>query len=170
MSPTNPHTSSVKSSPAGMAPERLDPAPPAAPGGGGAWWVELVRTGNDIEAHLLSGRLDEAGIDCRRLKDRGAPGAWLYGGSNPWAPVAVLVQRYRLEDARLVLAEISWSQPAVDPTSVGGSPDSRPPALLWWAAAIALGLAFTSVALVRTADSLDSCDLPLVCASPEVTR
>jgi Putative prokaryotic signal transducing protein len=161
---SSPQNSVLKSRPQGTPPGWVDAAPPFS-GGGGAPWVELTRTENDIEAHLLSGRLSEGGIECRRVKDRSAPGAWLYGGSNPWAPVTILVSRLDLESARIVLAEISWAQPAVDPSSPSSSIDSRSWALTWWAAAIVLGLVFTSVALARTADSLDSCELPLVCAT-----
>ena len=158
------------------APVRHRPADPSGNGptpplsdrdGGGTGWVELTRTRNDIEAHLLTGRLNEAGVETSCLKDRGAPGAWLHGGSNPWAPVTVFVKKVQLDDARLVLAEISWSQAPVDPMErptierVGGTRY----ALTWWVAAIALGLLFTSIALARTGEVLHSCDLPLVCGS-----
>ena len=144
------------------------PAPPSSDReGGGTGWVELTRTRNDIEAHLLTGRLNEAGVETSCVKDRGAPGAWLHGGSNPWAPVTVLVKKMQLDDARLVLVEISWAQPPIDPKqtpAVEGAVGKRY-ALTWWVAAIALGLLFTSIALARTGEVLHSCDLPLVCGS-----
>ncbi len=88
-------------------PTRLQAPPPPAGtrsgGGGGSGWIQLVKAADDIEAHLLAGRLAEAGIEVQTLPDRAAPGAWLYGGSNPWAPVRVLVRRRQLEEARLVL-------------------------------------------------------------------
>lgn len=154
-------------------PSGTDPHPPSSErGGGGSGWVELSRTQNDIEAHLLAGRLHEAGIETRRLKDRSAPGAWLHGGSNPWAPVAILVKKWQLEAARLVLAEISWAQPSVDPLEVRSRVQysqrpARSFAVAWWVGAIALGLLFTSIALARTGEVLRSCELPLVCASGE---
>lgn len=132
-------------------------------GGGGARWVELATAGNDIEAHLLTGRLAEASVETRTVKDRSAPGAWLYGGSNPWAPVVVLVKHLQLEEARLVLAEISWTQPALDPAVPSPPPTSRSHAVAWWLAALALGLVFTSIALARTAEGSYSCDIPIVC-------
>ena len=136
------------------------------PGGGGARWVELITAQDDIEAHLLTGRLGEAGIETRTVKDRSGP-AWLHGGSNPWAPVSVLVKRIQLEDARLVLVEISWGQPAVDPEALApASPAGTRGALVWWAAAILLGVTFTSVALARTADVLEGCSIPLICGGP----
>ncbi|MGH2736402.1 MAG: DUF2007 domain-containing protein, partial [Actinomycetota bacterium] len=90
---------------------RLDAPPPTdlrgdPHGGGGREWVALFRASNDIDAALLVGRLDEAGVESRSLKDRADPGAWLYGGSNPWAPVMIYVHRYQLSDARFVLAQV----------------------------------------------------------------
>lgn len=130
----------------------------------------MIRAGDDIEAHLLSGRLTEAGVETSWLKDRSAPGAWLHGGSNPWAPVIIFVKKLQLDDARLVLAEISWAQPTIDPVADHSSGDadassSKRYAVAWWVTAIALGLLFTSIALARTSAVLRSCDLPLVCAS-----
>ena len=135
----------------------------------------MSRAQNDIEAHLLTGRLHEAGVETRRLKDRSAPGAWLHGGSNPWAPVAIFVKKLQLEEARLVLAEISWSQPPVDPSEARAQVHSpaRPTrafAVAWWVGAIALGLLFTSIALARTGEVLRSCELPLVCGLEEPAR
>ena len=132
-------------------------------GGGGARWVELITAHNDIEAHLLTGRLEEAAVETRTVKDRSAPGAWLYGGSNPWAPVVVLVRAMQLVDARLVLAEISWAQPPLDPEAASTAPTPKTHAVVWWVAALALGLVFTSIALARTAQGSLSCDIPVVC-------
>jgi hypothetical protein len=131
------------------------PPPPTearAGGGGGGDWIELIRARDDIDAHLLAGRLMEAGIDTRSVKDRHAPGAWLYGGSNPWAPVVVLVRRIQLDDARLVLAGISLEAPdssrreelVLDPST----------ALRWWIAAVGLGLALTATMLAQVAGPL----------------
>jgi hypothetical protein len=93
-------------------------------GGGGSGWVPLYKAANDIDAHLLIGRLHGMGIETRTLVDRGAPGAWLYGGLNPWAPVTVYVRGFQLEDARLVLAEVAWAAPAAGRDSA----PRRPPA------------------------------------------
>jgi hypothetical protein len=149
---------------------RLDAPPPNSAeltrGGGGRGWVELVRATDDIEAHLLSGRLEEAGVETHTVKDRSAPGAWLYGGSNPWAPVVVLVRRLQLEEARLVLAEISFSGPAAERAPEDDASKGRwaTRALVWWVAAIILGLIFTTIALVRTAELIRSCDVRLLCS------
>ena len=134
-------------------------APPSDDEGGGGGWVDLVTAENDIEAHLLTGRLCEAGIETRTVKDRSAPGAWLYGGSNPWAPVTVLVRRVHVDDAKIVLAEISWVGPSAGEHGPGPAQGSarRFHSILWWAAALALGVVFTALGLARTAESLQSC-------------
>ena len=142
------------------------PAPPLRiEGGGGGWgWVELIRAGNDIEAHLLAGRLAQGGIETRWIKDRGAPGAWAYGGSNPWAPVAIMVRKIQLEDARIVLAEISLDAPPGPlPTNT-----QAPPRLgrLWWATAVALGALLSTLAVLQIAESSHHCHLPF-CSSSE---
>jgi hypothetical protein len=131
-------------------------------GGGGAGWVELLKARDDIEAHLVTGRLSESGVETRTLKDRSGP-AWLFGGHNPWAPVTILVRKVQLEDARIVLAEISFQQPAVDPEAPVPEAPGRSRAVAWWAIALALGLGFTTVALARTADSIRGCDIPIIC-------
>ena len=130
------------------------PPPPTVlepTGGGGGGWVELVTARNDIDAHLLIGRLKEAGIQTRAVKDRRAAGAWLYAGSNPWAPVAVWVLRWQLAAARLVLAEISLEAaepPPTDPEARGGAARSRL-AWAWWAVALGLGVLLTLISFVQ---------------------
>jgi hypothetical protein len=127
------------------------PPPPTTTGrsGGGSGWVELARTRDDIEAHLLTGRLNEAGIETKAVKDRFAPGAWLYGGSNPWAPVTVYVQRFQLEDARLVLAEISYEAPSTSEPEKGDLVARM--TWKWWLVAVAMGIVLTWAALVESA-------------------
>jgi hypothetical protein len=139
-------------------------------GGGGGDWVELLRARDDIEAHLLGGRLIEAGIEARTVKDRSAPGAWMYGGSNPWAPVTILVRRSSVDDARIVLAEISWAAPAYDqsqpPTAI--EPDKKR-TLMWWAVALILGSIFTSIGLMKAMDAPGGCNAPILCGGPSST-
>ncbi len=148
--------------------------PPAADrgggdGGGGSGWVQLLKAANDIEAHLLVGRLNEAGVEVSVLKDRTAPGAWLYGGSNPWAPVIVMVRRLQLTDARMVLAEISFEGPVADERFGRAPMHSWRTPLVWWTLALGLGLLMTGVALGRTAVVMERCDLPLLCGDAAAT-
>ncbi len=117
-------------------------------GGGGSGWVRLLRAPNDIEGHLLAGRLHEAGVEARIVREKGAPSAWLYGASKPWAPVVVMVRRRQLEDARMVLAEVSFEAPDhVRQVAVDDAADWRVP-VVWWATAIALGVLVLLVAVI----------------------
>ncbi|MEA2509377.1 MAG: putative prokaryotic signal transducing protein [Actinomycetota bacterium] len=139
-------------------PSRLDlppldlPPTPVKDRGGDSEWTPLTRARNDIDAHLLVGRLQEGGVETRTVKDRRAPGAWIYAGSNPWAPVTVFVRRFQLDDARLILMEISLdevdrSATRATETSHGGFLTSSP--VLWWATAVVLGVLFTALALAQ---------------------
>ena len=138
---------------------RVDFPPPPADladepyGGGGRDWVRLHRADNDIDAALLVGKLSDAAIETRTLKDRGAPGAWLYGGSNPWAPVEIFVRRFQLNDARIVLAEVSLnldSRPAGEAPPAASEHRWRIPAI-WWATAVTLGIALTALTIAQVA-------------------
>ena len=147
---------------------RLDLPPPIADGfvdyGGGSEWVHLIKARHDIDAHLLEGRLQEVGIESRKVKDRAAPGAWLYGGSNPWAPVSILVRRLQLEDARLVLAEISFDGPPAAKEEVDRAAARRVPfPVLWWVTALALGVVFILLTLGQIARANMACQLPSLC-------
>ena len=131
------------------------PPPPRVrlKGGDGAGWVLLCRAPSDIDAHLLTGRLAACGVETHRIADRAAGEAWLHNGASPWIPVDVWVRKHQLEDARIVLAEIAFDQPAHEPES----PVSRWRApLAWWTTALALGLIFTGIGFHRMAQYIDS--------------
>jgi hypothetical protein len=132
--------------------------------GGDSGWIHLFRAAGDIEAQLLTGRLQTAGVDARLVKDRSGSGAWLHGGSDPWAPVDVLVRKVHAQEARIVLAEIALAQPAYVPRDVATPMLRR--TILWWTLAIALGAGLSSIALARTADHLDRCGLTTNCRLP----
>jgi hypothetical protein len=131
--------------------------------GGGSGWVELTRAPNDIEASLLRGRLNHAGIESTGVKDRSSEMAWLMGGSDQWAPVAVLVRKVQLNDARIVLAEIAFDLPAAAPDPQHKLSPGLRTRVLFWATAIGLGALLTGAALARTQAALHHCDLPLIC-------
>ncbi|HET7482317.1 MAG TPA: DUF2007 domain-containing protein [Actinomycetota bacterium] len=136
--------------------------------GGGSEWVYLMKARHDIDAHLLAGRLEEAGIETRSFVDRNAPGAWLYGGSNPWAPVTVMVRRFQYEDARIVLAEISFDGPSAIESSGSRSPELRRSfPVLWWTTALLLGLVVSVLILGQIARATS---LPAVSRPETVTR
>ena len=143
---------------------RLDLPPPPdlldERDGGGSDWVQLWVAENDIDAHLLVGRLHQEGIETRSVKDRSSP-VWLFGGSNPWAPVAIWVRRFQFTDSRIVLAELSFQGPDAVPAQAPSGSGSM--ALAWWAAALALGVFFTGIGLMRSMEHLERCGLTLVC-------
>ena len=140
----------------------IDLPPPAIEqerGGGDTGWVQLFVARDDIEAHLLLRRLELTGIETQVMKDHSAPGAWFYGGSNPNAPVAILVRRYQLVDARVVLAEIAFDGPASQGGRLPTAERNWRFSLTWWAIALALGAAFTAIGLARTAELFQRCGL-----------
>ena len=140
------------------------PVDPFPDGGGGSGWTKLLQAPNDIEAHLVIGRLAEAGIETQSMKDRSGP-SWLFNGSNPWAPVTVLVRKLQLEDAQLVLAEVAFAAPpAVEPEPQRHKSWWAP--VLWWSAAIGLGILFTALGWVQTNDAMESCRQPSGCEAP----
>jgi hypothetical protein len=146
------------------------PPPPVAleRGGGDSRWVPLTRASDDIDAHLLTGRLNQAGIETLAVKDRSAPSSRFFiGGSNPWAPLTILVRKLQLEDARVVLAEISWDAPAKDPAEPPPADGKWKVPVLWWATALGLGVLLSSLALVQAAESLPVCKALPFCSEAE---
>jgi len=147
-------------------PTRTDlPNPPVRLGGdsgGDSGWVQLVTTRGDIDAHLLAGCLNEAGIETRTIKDHSGP-TWLHGGSDPWGPVALWVKRSQYEESRIVLAELAYDAPAAvkDAGPLGWSPTT------WWIAAISLGLLLTGIGFARSAEYVDRCGFTINCPQPE---
>lgn len=90
-----------------------DPAPPKAPtgGGGGGRWSRVVTARDSIEAELVRGVLEEAGVPVVLDHRDDSPFAWMYPGGNVNAPVAVLVPSTLLEPARLALMEANLLAP-----------------------------------------------------------
>ena len=63
-------------------------------------WEQATTANDDIDAQLLAGVLDDAGIETRLVKNRSGYGDYLFGGSNPHAPVAIHVRTSQLDAAR----------------------------------------------------------------------
>jgi len=150
---------------------RIDlPPPPGVVdrGGGGSGWVKLARATDDIDAHLLVGRLNEAGIETMAVKDRTEPGSWLFlGGTNPWAPVVIMVRPLQLEDARLVLAEISYEAPAAEPPALRPRRKGWSVSFVWWVTALGLGILLSFLALLQVAQSFPVCSALPFCSESE---
>ncbi|MEA2451795.1 MAG: putative prokaryotic signal transducing protein [Actinomycetota bacterium] len=137
------------------------PPPPiiTSDGGGGSDWIPLIKANNDIDAHLLEGRLNEAGIEVRAVHDHSGP-SWLMNGFDPWAPVAILVRRYQYDDSRIVLAEVSLAAPAA--VKLRAEHEGWTPAV-WWTVAIALGLGLSGIGLARSVAYIDRCRVSTTC-------
>ena len=136
-------------------------------GSGDSGWTVLIKARHDIDAHLLTGRLSEAGIETRTMKDISAPGSWMYGGSNPWAPVSVLVRKIDLDDAKVVLAEISYEGPTADQLAAQAVERHRSFPVVWWVTAVVLGAAISFLVLSQVTRWSDmGCQLPALCEGP----
>ncbi|MBK5228090.1 MAG: hypothetical protein JJE05_06235 [Actinobacteria bacterium] len=137
----------------------------AHPAGSDDGWVTLASARGDIDANLMAGRLNVAGVETDIVREFGNS-AWLYGGSNPWSPVTIRVPRPQLEDARSVLAEISFDAPAVEPETNlhPGSPRRGLP-LAWLAVAVVLGVLLIALSFVGMASGQTDrrCEIPIIC-------
>lgn len=138
------------------------------PGGGdGFGWVTLTRAANDIEAHLITGRLDQAGIESCSTKE---PSSWAAAGHDPWAPVTVLVRKIQYEDARIVLAEVAMESPAVQPFREPVRRSRWRGPVVWWIAAIGLGVLFTALSYVGAQEAAERCRESGACSLPAERR
>ncbi|HEU4480882.1 MAG TPA: DUF2007 domain-containing protein [Actinomycetota bacterium] len=79
---------------------------------GDADWQPLTVAADDIDSHLLAGRLEEEGVPVLFARDVSGYGDYLFGGANPHAPVHIMVPKDRLEQARRVVERVG--HPAAD--------------------------------------------------------
>jgi hypothetical protein len=96
----------------------IDRAPPTdvEAGGGGGGWAWLVTARGIIEAELVRGVLENAGIVPVAFDGRDpSPGAWMFLSGNVNALVRVFVPVSLLDEARLVLLETGLNEPAAPP-------------------------------------------------------
>jgi hypothetical protein len=99
---------------------RVIDAPPAENdrGGDGGGWAWLLTARGIIEAELVRGVLETAGIAPVALDGRdNSPGAWMFLSGNVNALVRVFVPVSQLDSARLVLLEAGFSSPEQPPTA-----------------------------------------------------
>jgi hypothetical protein len=93
---------------------RVIDRPPARTddGGGGGGWAWLLTARGIIEAELVRGVLESAGVIPVALDGRDpSPGAWMFLSGNVNALVRVFVPLAQLDNARLVLLEAGFQQP-----------------------------------------------------------
>lgn len=97
---------------------RVIDAPPAATdqSGGGGGWAWLLTARGIIEAELVRGVLESAGVMPVALDGRDpSPGAWMFLSGNVNALVRVFVPLAQLDSARLILLEAGLEQPEPPP-------------------------------------------------------
>jgi hypothetical protein len=116
--------------------------------------VPFMVARDDYEASLIAGRLEEAGIGSRLIKEHDAVGGFIYKGYDPTAPVAVLVPRSQLHEAQTLLGSLDSERAARDDRAAEHEPIDTPrPAFprlwVWIAAMLVLGsLALLVISLV----------------------
>ncbi|MGZ4127440.1 MAG: hypothetical protein ACXVEX_04775 [Actinomycetota bacterium] len=99
---------------------RVIDAPPAeiSEGGGGGGWAWLLTARGIIEAELVRGMLEAAGIVPVALDGSDpSPGAWMFLSGNVNALVRVFVPVSLLDAARLALLETGFREPDSAPPS-----------------------------------------------------
>ena len=95
------------------------PVPTDHGGGGGGGWAWLLTAHGIIEAELVRGVLESAGVIPVALDGRDpSPGAWMFLGGNVNALVRVFVPLAQLDSARLVLLEAGFEQPDPAPAAI----------------------------------------------------
>ena len=68
--------------------------------------MPVVTAHGEIEAELIVGRLRDAGLDARVVRDgKQSPGAWMHAGHDPMEPMTVVVPEDEVEGARDVLEQ-----------------------------------------------------------------
>ena len=106
--------------------EDLPPPGPDRPHGrgGGSDWALLTVARNALIAYVIQGRLSQEGIESLLDAVNGFPGAWLHPFGDQTLPVRVLVRRWDLTAASLMLHEVDM--PTVPAPAAGGaSPSAR---------------------------------------------
>jgi hypothetical protein len=75
----------------------------------------------------------------------------------------ILVRAFELEQARIVLAEVAYEAPAVEPTRTISAGERRRATVLWWVTAIVLGMSFTALVVAQAIRATPGCQLPVLC-------
>src|SRR5438309_9322497 len=109
------------------------PPAPTDEGGGGGGWAWLLTARGIIEAELVRGVLESAGVLPVALDGRDpSPGAWMFLGCNVNALVRVFVPLAQLDSARLILLEAGFEQPEPPaPAPASARPPRLPRRMIW---------------------------------------
>ena len=126
------------------------PPTPTDQGGGGGGWAWLLTARGIIEAELVRGVLEAAGVVPVALDGRDpSPGAWMFLGGNVNALVRVFVPLAQLDSAKLVLLEAGFEQPEPPPAPQAPARGSRFHSRAIWFAVTALVIAIFLVATMH---------------------
>jgi len=100
----------------------LDPAPPQeSPGGGDGRWAWLLTARDALEAEIVRGLLEGAGVPVALDWRDPSPFAWMHLSGNLFRPVPVYVPASLIDNARLQLLEMGLEAPDQDE---GGDEDT----------------------------------------------
>jgi Putative prokaryotic signal transducing protein len=126
------------------------PPAPVDQGGGGGGWAWLLTARGIIEAELVRGVLESAGVIPVALDGRDpSPGAWMFLSGNVNALVRVFVPASQLDSARLVLLEAGFEQPAPPPPAPPPARAHRLSGRLIWLVITAVVIAIFLVATMH---------------------
>lgn len=152
--------------PGGGAPRPVSPGPPpaeAGDGGGGGGWAFLMTATGVIEAELVRGYLESAGVPVALDRRDPSPGAWMFLAGNPRAPVKVFVPAGRLDEARLELLEAGFvGGPSAEPAAEPAPLEPRRRHRLWLLIAILSAIVAAWIVVLQAFGSA-TCVLRMVC-------
>jgi hypothetical protein len=122
-------------------------------GGGGGGWAWLVTASGIIEAQLIRGVVEDAGVTPVWLDTFDpSPGAWMFMSGDPNAPVPIFVPLAMLDTARIALMESGFAPG--DPDDAEPEPSERaaraPTWTGWWRIGIALAVIAIIVVLIAS--------------------
>jgi hypothetical protein len=126
------------------------PPAPTDEGGGGGGWAWLLTARGIIEAELVRGVLESAGVVPVALDGRDpSPGAWMFLSGNVNALVRVFVPLAQLDSAKLILLEAGLEQPEPQPAPPAPARTSRFHSRAIWLAVTALVIVIFLVATMH---------------------
>ena len=86
-------------------------------------WTKVAVAANEYHAHLIRGALEDEGIKVVLDPFAGGAGAYLHAGSDPTAPVRILVPSDRHEEASEVLTAFDARDVTVEGKDAGDERD-----------------------------------------------
>ena len=143
----------------------LDPAPPraASGGGGGGRWAWLLTASDAVEAEIVRGLLENAGVPVALDWRDPSPFAWMHMSGNLHRPVPVYVPAALVDDARLHLMEMGLGAPDAPEPELGRTPVMRERHRRIWQLVLALTVLGSGWILFVEIFGFAPCALRLFC-------